>query len=140
MERAYMGQKGVTMIELLTVFAILGFAASIVIPNLVGSSEQTYATVAQTNLYAISAAQQKYFETMGAYCLAGCGDTNANIISNLHMSFSPTEHYSYSCTAAAPYYTCTATSRNGLVTLTMNVTAAQGAVITCAGAAGYCPL
>ncbi|MDE2027982.1 MAG: type II secretion system protein [Candidatus Omnitrophica bacterium] len=131
-------RQGFTLIELVVVLIIVGVVAAIALPNMISASEQTKAQMARNNLYAIAAAQQKYFEDNGIYCTqtSNCADTTDHINTNLHLSFS--DKFSYSCTDAALPYQCTA--GDGTDTLTLSVVNnGLGDNVDCAGPNGYCP-
>ena len=130
-------RKGFTLIEVLVVLIIVGVTAAMIIPNLIASIEQTKAQMAQNNLYAISAAQQKYFEgNNSTYCVAACGSSAPNLNTNLSLSISDT--FAYSCAASGATYTCTATDGTDTLTLDPNVVS-PALPISCAGPAGNCP-
>ncbi len=134
-------RQGYTLMELTVVLLIIGIATAFTLPGFISSIEQTKAQVAQNNLYAIAAAQQKYFEDRSAYCLVGCGDTTANLNANLYLGIS--DSFNYRCVASGAYYSCTA--RDGTDTLTLrgiNVAGntATGNSVSCSGPkVSYCP-
>ena len=124
--------KGFSMIEIVVVLIIVGILAAFTIPVFVNVIEQTKAQSAKSNLLAIAAAQQKYFEDNNAYCTASC-TTTATINNNLHLGISDTVNYS--CAAAGANYTCS--WNDGTDTLTLAVNAAgTGVSVTCAGVCG----
>jgi len=129
-------KQGFSLVEIIVVLVIVGIVAAGIIPPLIASMEQAKAQQAKNNLLAISAAQQKYFEDHGSYCLTNCGDSTAHINSYLYLSIS--DHFSYSCIAAGSLYSCTAT--DGTDTLTLTATA-WGASVSCTIApnSAYCP-
>lgn len=127
-----LSQKGFTLIEILVVLFIIGLAATFALPNFTGSVEQMKSQTAKNNLLAISAAQEKYNEDYGIYCTAvGCGDTSANLSVKLLLSLGGAEDpFTYTCFAqAGDLYRCTAV--DNVLTLTMDVTTANGAVVSC---------
>ncbi len=129
--------KGFTLLEIIVVLVILAGAAVLVVSNLFVSMEQTKAQAAKNNLLAISAAQQKYFEDHGGYCVPtnnSCGNTQANLYGSLSLDMTTSDPFSYSCLAASPY-SCTAS--DGTDTLTLNPNAQPP--VSCAGPNGYCP-
>ena len=107
--------KGFTLIEIIIILTIIGISAMIAIPYLVVSAEQTKAQVAKNNLYAIAAAQQKYYEDYGSYCTATtgntvpCADNTADLNTNLRVSISDSFNYSCSATLENIPYNCIAT-------------------------------
>ncbi len=135
--------KGVTLIEMIVAIVIMGTVTVIAIPKLISSSEQSKASGAENNLYAISGAQQRFNEDWGSYCIstgvnptgltAKCGDTVADLNINLRLSI--TDNFTYICTAAPAPYQCQAADGTDTLTLTPNP-----AVVTCAGPAGYCTI
>ena len=78
-------KKGFTLMELIVVMVIVAICLGLAIPSFVKSIEQTGARAAQNNLYAIAAAQEKFYEDWSSYCIstgtnptglsAHCGDT-----------------------------------------------------------------
>jgi prepilin-type N-terminal cleavage/methylation domain-containing protein len=110
------GSKGFTLIEILIVLVIVGIAATITIPNLINSIEQTKAQEAKNNLLAISAAQEKYFEDHGSYYYG------ANPNANLSLSGVTGDPFSYSCSATGQNipYNCTAGDNTDTLTLDPN--------------------
>ena len=116
--------KGFSLLEIIICTVILGIAVAFILPNLNASSEQTRAQVAQSNLLAVSAAEQKYFEDYSVYCtattgnVANCGSTAANLDANLRLSISDTFTYSCATVVAGIPYNCTAV--DGTDTLTLN--------------------
>jgi prepilin-type N-terminal cleavage/methylation domain-containing protein len=132
-------QKGFTLVEIVVALIIVGIGAALVVPNLINSMEQTKAQAAKNNLLAISAKQQKYYEDYGYYCSdqapnATCGSA-ANLMSNLSLTTTSGDPFTYSCAGAA--YTCTAddTAKGGSVTLTVTNTG----VVSCTAGGGNCP-
>jgi type IV pilus assembly protein PilA len=131
------GSKGFSLIEITVALIIVGIAAAITIPNIISSMEQTKAQMARNNLYAISAAQEKYFEDQNpnSYCTTTCGNTSA-LDASLQLSISDT--FQYSCSASGSYYSCTA--QDGTDTLTIGVTAVGITSYSCNGPNNnYCP-
>jgi prepilin-type N-terminal cleavage/methylation domain-containing protein len=133
--------KGFTLIEMTIVLVILGVMASFAIPNFVVSMEQTKAQTVKNNLLAIAAAEEKYFEDHGNYCIdtgAGtCGNSRATLNTNLKLSIS--DSFVYNCPAAGQYYTCTAGDGTDTLTLTgVNIVGntATGNSVSCAGGSG----
>ena len=145
-------RKGFSLMEIVAVMVIMGILAAFVIPNIMSSMEQTRAQAAKNNLLSIAAAQQKFYEDYGSYCLsagtvaagipAACADNLSDIAKYLKVGFQgssvnanlDSNNFSYSCAAAAPYYTCTAFDSSVTLTLTDST---AGAVFTCGGAS--CP-
>ena len=141
--------KGFTLIELMAAILIVAIATAFAVPNFITFFEQTRAQTAINNLYAISAAQSKFYEDWGAYCLnsgnpssltTNCADSNSDISINLKLGLLSKDPFNYVCTTyAGDLYQCTA--QDGTDTLTLNVTAASGVVITCTttGPSADCP-
>lgn len=75
-----MDKRGVTLIELLIVVAIIGILAAISIPAYVGQKKKAARTEAYANLEAIRVLEEQYFAEMGAYpASAGtCAKDNNN--------------------------------------------------------------
>lgn len=128
-------RRGFSLLEIMAVLVILGGAAAIAVTGLFVSIERTKAQAAKNNLLAISAAQQKYFEDYGYYCVqTGCGDTTANLYAGLRLDMTANDPFGYSCVAASPY-SCTAS--DGTVTLILNPNG--GPPVSCTKGGGYCP-
>lgn len=136
---AMVTSRGVTLIELIVVLVIAGVGATIAIPNYINTVEQTKAQEARNNLFAVSAAQQKYYENYGAYCTATtgntvpCGNSKTNLNANLRLSIS--DDFNYSCSVSGGSYTCTAS--DGTDTLTLDPTTTS--FITCSPFGPTCP-
>jgi type II secretory pathway pseudopilin PulG len=99
-------RAGVTLLEIIIVFMILGIALAIGFPNYLTSTEQARASNARSNLLAIYSAEQNYNNNNGGYCFGTC-DTLAHINTNLSLQIQDDGTYTYACSAAA--VTCTAT-------------------------------
>lgn len=129
-------KHGFSLLEIIALLIIAGVLAAVIIPNLLNSTELTRAQVARNNLYAIAAAQQRYYEDKGSYCVqAGCGNTTANLNTGLRLSI--TDGFSYTCTTAGTAYQCTASDTKDTLTLSVNANG-TGVSVTCVPS-GYCP-
>ena len=147
--------KAFTLIEILLVLVIVGILAAIAIPNLRTSIEQTNAQTAQNNLYAVAGAQSRYYEEFLSYCtvtmgsVIPCGDTNANLNTNLHLQLGTAgDSFSYSCSSvpaaggcSVPTYQCTATDPTDTLTLTVKMAGCSviGGTVSCAPVGPFCP-
>ncbi len=60
-------ERGLTLIEILVVLAIIAVMAYLIVPNVIGRPDQARATVAQTDLRTISAALKMYRLDNGDY-------------------------------------------------------------------------
>jgi len=128
------GRRAFTLLEIIVVLVILGLMAAIAVPALFVSVEQTRAQAAKNNLLAISAAQQKYFEDRGGYCVPtnnSCGNTQANLFSSLSLDMTASDPFNYSCVAGSPYL-CTASDSHATLTTT-------GSGVNCTVGGSYCP-
>jgi prepilin-type N-terminal cleavage/methylation domain-containing protein len=126
------GREGFTLTEIIVVIIIVGMSAAFAIPKFLVSIEQSKAVTAKNNLLAISAAEQRYFEDNASYCTittgatANCGTNMANLNTNLKLSMSGNDPFTYFCAStSSTTYLCTAT--DGTVTLTTS-----GTVVACA--------
>jgi len=106
-------QKGFTVIEILVVLIILGILFSIAIPGYYSAISNSQAQAVEHNLMAIAAAQQKYNEDHGNYFSSS--DFGA-INSNLSLSLTAVDGYSYTCAAG----TCSASNQGTTVTVDTN--------------------
>ncbi len=61
------GQRGLTLIEILVVLAIIAVMAYLIVPNVIGRPDQARVTVAQTDMRTISAALKMYRLDNGDY-------------------------------------------------------------------------
>lgn len=61
------GQKGLTLIEILVVVAILGLLAALVVPNVIGRGEQARVDIAKANMQSIANALDMYRMDNGRY-------------------------------------------------------------------------
>ena len=117
-------RDGVTLMEIIVVLVIVGIAAAFALPNFSAPSEKARTTTAQNNLLAIYSAQQNYNNNYGSYCtvttgnVIPCGDTLANLNTNLSLNIQDDGTYTYSCVAGA---SCTAT-RVGMATTNLVLT------------------
>jgi len=128
-------KKAFTLLEIIVVLVILGIFATIVLPSLFNSIEQSKAQAAQHNLLSIAAAQSKYYEDTSpnsTYCYNACANSTATTIGNLRLTIASNDTFTYTCSNAPAPYQCTAT--DGVTTLTLNPSAtAPAAHVTCFG-------
>lgn len=130
-----MDKKGITLIELLIVVAILGILAMIAVPTYIGQQKSAARTEAYTNLQSLRLLEEQYFAENGCYYKVGTTCTNATIngVANIQASaflpgFKPGDtaslNYTYkidTTTAAgsatpATAFTATATGQSTRVT------------------------
>lgn len=138
------GQKGHTLLEVVLVIVVIGALAAVVVPNIFVSIEQTKAQSARNNLLAIAAAQSKYDEDYGTYCVGACADNTTDIDKNLKLVISPSDSFSYICSGgslACPVYQCTAQDQSDKLTLCVtNTGSGPHANVSCVGPSNsYCP-
>jgi len=62
-----MNKKGITLIELLIVVAIIGILAVVAIPGFIGQQKRAYRAEAYTNLQNLRMLQEQYFAENGQY-------------------------------------------------------------------------
>ena len=60
-------ERGLTLVEMIVVLAIIALIAAIIVPNVIGRPDQARVTVAQSDLRAISAALKMYRLDNGDY-------------------------------------------------------------------------
>lgn len=99
-----MNNRGVTIIELLIVIAIMGILAMIVIPGYIGQQTRAARAEAFTNLESLRLLEEQFFAENGAYtasipAAAGACAANNNNIAAIQVSlsgFQPGTGLSYS--------------------------------------------
>jgi len=74
-----MDKKGITLIELLIVVAIIGILAVIAIPAYIGQQKNAARTEAYSNLQNLRLLEEQYFAENGCYYMTGGNCTNATI-------------------------------------------------------------
>ena len=76
-----MDKKGVTLIEMLIVVAIIGILAAVAIPAYVGQQTRAARTEAYTNLQTLRLLEEQYYAENGCYYRTGATPvcTNATI-------------------------------------------------------------
>ncbi len=76
-----MNRKGFTLVELLTVVAILGILAAIAIPGYIGYHKRAARTEAYSNLQNLRLLEEQYFAENSAYtaALGTCGADHDNL-------------------------------------------------------------
>jgi len=67
MEVKVMNKKGITLVELLIVVAIVGILAMVAIPAYVGQQTRATRTEAYTNLQSLRVLEEQYFAENGSY-------------------------------------------------------------------------
>ena len=68
-----MHERGLTLVEMIVVLAIIALIAALIVPNVIGRPDQARVTVAQTDLRSISAALKMYRLDNGDYPTAEQG-------------------------------------------------------------------
>jgi type IV pilus assembly protein PilA len=81
MRRAEMNKKGVTLIELLIVLAIIGFLAAIAVPAYIGQQKKATRSEAYSNLENLRLLEEQFFAENGQYTgnLGTCNPNQDNI-------------------------------------------------------------
>jgi len=95
-----MNKKGVTLIELIIVVAIIGILAAVAIPAYVGQQKRAARTEAYTNLQSLRLLEEQFFAENGVYTasLGTCAANNDNtaVIQAVLPGFRPGTGLSYS--------------------------------------------
>ena len=134
-----MNRHGYTLAEIFVTMIILVLMTQIVVTGITSTAEHGRVHQAKVTLYAMLAAQQKYYEENGgwagnaAYCVGACGASNQSLRSNLDLTL--TDTFTYLCTNNTLPYICTAV--DGIVTLTLNPN--NNPPVTCAPVGPFCP-
>jgi prepilin-type N-terminal cleavage/methylation domain-containing protein len=83
--RFFMDKRGVTLIELLIVVAIIGILAMIAVPAYIGQQKAAARTEAYSNLDNLRLLEEQYFAENGCYYKSGANCANSNItgVSNI---------------------------------------------------------
>ena len=125
-----MNKKGITLIEMLIVVAIIGILAAVAIPAYVGQQTRAARTEAYTNLQTLRLLEEQYYAENGCYYRTGATPvcTNATIsgVANIQAAtflpgFKPGDDASLSFTysiettgtTVASAFTATATGKTG---------------------------
>jgi type IV pilus assembly protein PilE len=131
--RGEMDKKGVTLVELMIVVAILGVLAMVAIPGFVGQGKKAVRTEAYSNLQILRLLEEQYYAENGCYFAPGGACTNqaiatvlnAGAVSFTHLpKFNPGQdsslNYTYSITTStapgssvATAFVATATGKAG---------------------------
>jgi prepilin-type N-terminal cleavage/methylation domain-containing protein len=78
-----MDKKGVTLIELIIVVAIIGILAMIAVPAYIGQQKSATRTEAYSNLQNLRLLEEQYFAENGCYYMSGGSCTNNSSISGV---------------------------------------------------------
>ncbi len=125
-----MNDKGITLIELIIVVAIIGILSMIAIPGYIGQQKRAARTEAYTNLQNLRLLEEQYFADNGCYYMEGatpaCTDKTINSLSAIEAflpGFKPGSDsglsYSYKISvydagaSTAGAFTATATGKSG---------------------------
>jgi prepilin-type N-terminal cleavage/methylation domain-containing protein len=123
-----MDKKGITLIEMLIVVAIIGILAAVAIPAYIGQQTRAARTEAYTNLQSLRLLEEQYYAENGCYYSTGGTCTNSTTamdtlaeIQAVLPGFKPGDdaslNYSYKIetagTPAASAFTATATGKTG---------------------------
>ena len=127
-----MNKKGITLIEMLIVVAIIGILAAVAIPAYIGQQKSAARTEAYTNLQTLRLLEEQYYAENGCYYRTGGNCTNGNpamanlaAIQAVLLGFRPGDdaalNFSYSIatttaagsTTVATAFTATATGKVG---------------------------
>ena len=121
-----MDKKGVTIIELLIVVAIIGILAAIAVPAYLGQQKAAARTEAYSNLQNLRLLEEQFFAENGCYYMTGgaCANNTISGVTNIRAflpGFKPGDeaslNFTYSITtsgtSAASAFTATATGKTG---------------------------
>jgi prepilin-type N-terminal cleavage/methylation domain-containing protein len=128
-KEALMNRKGFTLVELLTVVAILGILAMIAIPGYIGYHKRAQRTEAYSNLQNLRLLEEQYYAENGSYAapLGTCGANQNNLAaiqaaaalpgfkpgSNVNFSYCVQQNVDISGTATNPCFTARAYGNSG---------------------------
>lgn len=128
-----MDKKGITLIEMLIVVAIIGILAIIAIPTYTGQQKRAARTEAYSNLQTLRLLEEQYYAENGCYYRTGatpvCTDATISGVANIQAAtflpgFKPGDaaslNFTYSITtttgtSAASSFTATATGQSSRV-------------------------
>ena len=121
-----MDKKGVTLIELIIVVAIIGILAMIAVPAYIGQQKNAARTEAYSNLQNLRLLEEQFFAENGCYYMTGgaCANNPISGVTNIQAflpGFKPGDeaslNFTYSITpsgtSAASAFTATATGKTG---------------------------
>jgi type IV pilus assembly protein PilA len=104
-----MNKKGVTLIEMLIVVAIIGILAVIAIPAYVGQQLRAARTEAYTNLQSLRLLEEQFFAENGAYTATAANTAAVQVLlsgfrpgSNLNFDYSVTQNFQITNVNTAP--------------------------------------
>ena len=121
-----MDKKGVTLIELIIVVAIIGILAMIAVPAYIGQQKNAARTEAYSNLQNLRLLEEQFFAENGCYYMTGgaCANNTINGVTDIQVflpGFKPGAegplNFTYSITtsgtSAASAFTATARGKTG---------------------------
>jgi prepilin-type N-terminal cleavage/methylation domain-containing protein len=109
-----MNKKGVTLIELIIVVAIIGILAAIAVPAYLGQQKAAARTEAYSNLQNLRLLEEQFFAENGTYTAAAA---NVAAIQALLPGFRPGTglNFNYAITSTSSCFVATATGTGGRV-------------------------
>lgn len=122
-----MDKKGITLIELLIVLAIIGFLAAVGVPAYIGQQKKAARTEAYSNLESLRLLEEQYFAENGRYApnpdatwtYKGTHGTADNGIEDILLGFKPGDEaslnfsYSLQSSGTGTAFIATATGKTG---------------------------
>lgn len=121
----YKNKRGFSLIEIMTVVAIIGVLAMIAVPNFTRSMNSARENEARVNLNIIHMAQKVYRLNNNAYWNGGANRTVAQVNAGLGTDLSAQNFTLYSITGAASTHTASTTALGKTFTINETGTITQ---------------
>ena len=113
-----MDKKGITLVELLIVVAIIGILAAVAIPGYIGQQRKAARTEGSSNLQNLRLLEEQFFSENGTYVgTTGADNELSTTLQTVLSGFRPGSatdlNYDYTVVGAATAFTATANAKPG---------------------------